>query len=438
MLEIGIQAPATALPRARRAPWLTFAVLYGMFYILTPFDLVSSLSGYTMESHSGEINQALDTIEGGTALRKIVLIALGLLGLVSLLRQGVKWIRVKNPMALAVVAFIGLAGLSPLWADDPEFTARRVMVLVMMSLGALALAGRWSQRDIMLFGFFCTTLTLAIGLGSEVVLGTFRPWEGSYRFSGVMHPNAMGANCAILLIAAVALAQVTDRGRWRFIGAAGVACVFLWLTKSRGAGVAGLLGLAVCLALISTRRSTVMAVLITVPLLIGGLLFGDQILEAGRYAIQMGRPDAELSTLTGRTYLWKQLLGYLADRPLLGFGYDSFWTPTHILQVAEEQNWIVGSSHSGYLDIALSLGVVGLVPYSLFLIWALARAVRSVGRSADLEALFAVGVLIWLLSNMAVEVILLDTSLSSFICMIIIARLAFVHDGGDFGAYRRI
>jgi hypothetical protein len=77
------------------------------------------------------------------------------------------------------------------------------------------------------------------------------------------------------------------------------------------------------------------------------------------------------------------------------------------------------------------------------------RAVRSVGLPDGREAIFAVGVLIWLVSNMAVEVILLDTSLSSFICMIILARLAFVHEafqptgfsyaaGGDIGAYRRV
>ena len=65
------------------------------------------------------------------------------------------------------------------------------------------------------------------------------------------------------------------------------------------------------------------------------------------------RPD-----LTTRVPMWEDLLAAAPD-PVVGAGYDIFWN-TEAGRAASER-WEVGQAHNGYLELYLSLGVVGLV-----------------------------------------------------------------------------
>lgn len=67
------------------------------------------------------------------------------------------------------------------------------------------------------------------------------------------------------------------------------------------------------------------------------------------------------STLTGRTDIWKILLHWDVN-PLIGTGFESFW-----LGDRREQLWAIypelflNSSHNGYLETYLNLGILGLL-----------------------------------------------------------------------------
>ena len=52
---------------------------------------------------------------------------------------------------------------------------------------------------------------------------------------------------------------------------------------------------------------------------------------------------------------------YVEQRPILGYGYGGFWTPSHISEISEGEKWGIPNSHSAYLDNLLMLGVVGLI-----------------------------------------------------------------------------
>jgi len=64
------------------------------------------------------------------------------------------------------------------------------------------------------------------------------------------------------------------------------------------------------------------------------------------------RPD-----LTTRVPMWDDLLA-MAENPFLGFGWQSFWMGER--QRIVFQKWRVLSTHNGYLDLYLNLGMVGL------------------------------------------------------------------------------
>jgi exopolysaccharide production protein ExoQ len=69
------------------------------------------------------------------------------------------------------------------------------------------------------------------------------------------------------------------------------------------------------------------------------------------------------TTFTGRTEIWSFVSDHIAKSPILGNGFRGFWSlgsasPKHGSEI--EFIRTIGSSHSGYFDITLDLGLVGL------------------------------------------------------------------------------
>lgn len=74
------------------------------------------------------------------------------------------------------------------------------------------------------------------------------------------------------------------------------------------------------------------------------------------------------TTLTGRSEIWQSLLPVAMQHPFGGHGYGGFWTP-------ETLNFFrVGEAHSGYLDVLIDIGFMGLILVSLFLLSSCHRA----------------------------------------------------------------
>ena len=69
------------------------------------------------------------------------------------------------------------------------------------------------------------------------------------------------------------------------------------------------------------------------------------------------------STLTGRTDIWLATINLIRQKPLLGWGYMATWLPTDapFAEIWDQFRWAIPNAHSAYLDVALQLGLVGLV-----------------------------------------------------------------------------
>ncbi len=73
------------------------------------------------------------------------------------------------------------------------------------------------------------------------------------------------------------------------------------------------------------------------------------------------------ATLTGRTRLWELVLEKILERPLLGYGFGSFWLGLNgpSADVWELLGFATPHSHNGLLDLMLNIGGLGT---GLFLI----------------------------------------------------------------------
>jgi O-antigen ligase len=74
-------------------------------------------------------------------------------------------------------------------------------------------------------------------------------------------------------------------------------------------------------------------------------------------------------TLTGRTDLWPYVIDSIYERPVLGWGYVGFWTPSNprAVEISSLMGWgsYVAEAHNGLLQGLLYIGVVGTVYFLL-------------------------------------------------------------------------
>ena len=406
--------------------WAAALLLYGILAVLEPYDLLSPISGYGLQEHKGEIAVALDTIEGGSPLRRLGVVALFLFGAMAVLVSRGDRRRHRRAIAIPAVALFLLAVASPLWSQDPAITLRKAFVLSALVITAYGLSRCWDLETIVRVALLFSGLTILLGMGTEVVLGTMQPLHADFRFRGSIHPNSMALYCTLFVISSVLLAR-------RFTGYRSalmmllvmIGLVMLLLTKSRGA----ILGLSAALTIIFVwsvrRRTTLLAGSGIVAAVCAALiLFPDMGTRAESWATLGRSTTFDLSDMTGRTELFQSLLPYWADRPILGYGYDSFWEPVHILEVARSQGWIVGSSHNQVIGMLLDLGALGCVLLVVLLGASLWLAIADARHDHAPVTLFPVAVLVWSYVNMITFGFWLETTIPSFVALTVVGHLA--------------
>jgi O-antigen ligase len=100
-------------------------------------------------------------------------------------------------------------------------------------------------------------------------------------------------------------------------------------------------------------------------------------------------------TITGRTEIWKGLLNYVEERPILGLGFGSFWTTSTI------EEFEVSESHNGYLEVQLELGIVGLALITIFLLSCTRMAHQKLSSDYYWGSLWISFLLMFLLHNIS-------------------------------------
>jgi O-antigen ligase len=65
-------------------------------------------------------------------------------------------------------------------------------------------------------------------------------------------------------------------------------------------------------------------------------------------------------TLTDRTDMWVDALA-LAQNPLLGTGFESFWLGPRLAVMWEKWPWQPNQAHNGYIETYLNLGYIGVI-----------------------------------------------------------------------------
>lgn len=222
------------------------------------------------------------------------------------------------------------------WSAYPALSMRYGIQLLLTVVITVTIAYRVSPMSFIRIIFVTSSLA---GLASLLV-GRARGDGGGYL--GIYASKNALADASSLLIL-VSLAVLVDRrmgARWRLpaLMMLPMGAMLLLMGKSSGALVSTLAVVLVYGAIVVLQRMTPSARLVTIALSVVFAAFVAVVLYAFRD--QLAQSFLELTgkdvTLTGRTDLWAVALSQIAERPLLGTGFQAFWVQG---QPLAEQLW---------------------------------------------------------------------------------------------------
>ncbi|WP_035997384.1 O-antigen ligase family protein [Bradyrhizobium yuanmingense] len=103
-------------------------------------------------------------------------------------------------------------------------------------------------------------------------------------------------------------------------------------------------------------------------------------------------------TFTGRSAIWDFALAAVAEKPIIGHGYSAFWDDVSARATAEGAEWATsaGHSHNSYLDLAVTIGLPGLLLVILIFVLAPLRNFQTAQAHSRSGALAKLFLTVWL------------------------------------------
>lgn len=309
-----------------------------------------------------------------------------------------------------IVLLVGLAAFSVLWSSDPSNTVSASIGLLGTTMFGLYLATRYSIKEQLqllacMYGIsIILSLLFAIALPKYGLMAGVH--EGALR--GIYtHKNVLGKTMSLAGIVFILLAG-TNRS-YKFLSGLGLATLFVLPLLARSST-----GLAIsCVLLFAwfVYRSLKWRYERMLPLALFTLLFvvGGFMLISQTFDLLLGLVGRD-ATLTGRTEFWPQVIHMIERKPWLGYGFNAFWNGLRgeSAYIIRTTRWPINDPHSGFLELWLALGAVGVSTF-LFGYWAtIVRAATYARQSIDTSGLFPLLYLTYLLLVNLTETTLLS------------------------------
>jgi O-antigen ligase len=306
------------------------------------------------------------------------------------------------------------AALSCLWSLAPLQTARGVVMLIGTVAIAACMTERFSVRDqVKLFalaltiaGLVAVVVVLAIPQYGVMAYMDTPAWRGSFG-----HKNTFGGAMAFLGLAALVLTLTERAARAAWLAVLLFAVWLMVQSASRSGQAACVVSCAVAMLCVWLRGLDPRAGRIPVLVVAGAgvaslawvaLHFADAMALLGRDA-----------TLTSRTRIWSAMFEAFEKRPWLGYGHDAFWTGAMQAAITLRLRFNPRHGHNGFFDLALELGLIGVVLFVVPFTYCLWRAARVALAPPTLLQAWPLLCLVFLLSdNVAASRLMRENRLS--------------------------
>ncbi|WP_172293662.1 O-antigen ligase [Pseudoruegeria sp. HB172150] len=363
----------------------------------------------------------------GVLLSLIMVPALGKLAVLGLLGCGMMLIVMRPASSLSALLRHWYVMLMPLfctasaiWSRLPEESFRAGIQLSVSAAIAVVLATRMPLRSFIAALFF--------GLGTMVVMGfLFGNVRGD---TGALlgfynSKNAMAGAGALFGLVAFAVAAIPGYGKLSWVAAACVPIAVYTVYLAQSVSALAVLPLGIGGYLLATQlhrfglsaRIVIILFAVLFALLVGVLVAMHWNSVVGGLLDATGKD----LTLTGRTDLWREAFGFISERPLLGIGFNAFWTRGH---APAEALWLMFgiesrsgfNFHNTYFSNAVEIGIIGTGMQVLMILASVALPLWRFIQTGDQTFAFLFGSALMLLVTTMVEVpIFIQFSLRTFL-----------------------
>jgi O-antigen ligase len=313
----------------------------------------------------------------------------------------------------AIVLFYLYFALSVFWSADPSGSLKRVI----KDCGLLLVASIFfTENDpteaIRAVYFRCASILLPM---SVVFIKYYPAFGRSYMINGTMmftgvttQKNALGEICLVfgLMLTWDYLEELRAAARrswkrgWDRLILIAIAAWLLHLSQSKTALICAIAGIVLIAGRARPVFKRVSGFMLAMALSLPFLVFFSQ--RFSSFIAPLVQALGRNMTFTGRTDIW-QHLSFSTVNPVIGAGYWNFWGGPGGYAIAEAMGTSVPNAHSGYIDIYLDGGFIGLALLFAILITHGRRLVRSFKTNLDVDPLlrlrFAVLIAVLLYNN---------------------------------------
>jgi O-antigen ligase len=274
------------------------------------------------------------------------------------------------PLTLSLVWIM----VSSVWSIDPWTSFARSTALTTIIVMTVGLVGRHGVTGVMKSIHIAGVIVLVASFALLVIGPTFAFEQfglgASFR-AGFWHKNQLALFLTCFVICLVADWN-SEKHVFRLVKDAVMlvgSFILIWQSHSVS-GIVISSGAVLIACLLSFHQRVVRAPLVMLTGLFIAVLLVLILVGVGKDALLEG--FGRDPTLTGRTTVWELAWQSVVERPILGFGYGSYWTALSGAKYSFGDSWLPPDAHNGFLDALLGGGVV-LLTLIIYQTWILIK-----------------------------------------------------------------
>ncbi len=330
---------------------------------------------------------------------------------------------------------LGLTFASAAWSADAGTTIRRALRLLEYSVFGIYLFHKYDIKNFTRF----ITCVLAIPVFASLAILALRPDLGFSNLEGY-HDAVRGAMTEKNMLGDIMSLAVLSAGYSFYIGAnnrlfsgavalGGLALLALSRSTTSVLVVIAMLGLAAYGWMVRRRAHPGWGILSAFMLVIGIAGIIGIFVEFDLVLKAVGKS----ATLTGRTEVWRTVIEAIRQRPFLGYGYG-FWEEPSLARnnIWLELNWSPPHAHSGWLDVTLQLGMIGMFMTAVLWLVSLSRTIRLGFFTYEAGALYMGLIVVNLFIRSWTETVMIDPGAMFWLWFVVaylhLARLTKIHE----------
>jgi exopolysaccharide production protein ExoQ len=266
-----------------------------------------------------------------------------------------------------LVGLLVLSILSSFWSETPFDTFKASLVLLGLAIYASIVAVRCSFQELTKYFREFGAWVAISSAGVQILLPSFSE-NGKDAWQGITgHPNVLGPLMALNTVLWCLNAVDRPKQRGASISLAIISSIVMMLTNSSGSKVifVALISLSILFRTLKhlpfRQASAAFLVVLTCAIPISLLILDKMNAIFG----MLGRDQ----NLTGRGEFWPAIIDAIDRRLFFGYGFEGFWQSwrgaenpaIHI----RAHSFIPTHSHNGFFELALALGLVGIILFAL-------------------------------------------------------------------------